>query len=264
LVTLSAAVLAGRRRPSPAEERRFFEKLRMPNGTWKTTYPHRLDDLNAALLSHLPRDRRLDAMDVGISSGVSTLEWVEQLQDAGVDCRIVAGDLGTRARLASWGDSVAIVFDGSGRRPLLLEVGGLAVPVFSARRSVRLVRSLLEPALRPVGRRARRLWLVVPGLRERPEVELVEDDVTVPGHLEGAFDVVRAANLVQRSYFDDATLRLILANLRSRLRPGGLLALCQSIDDGNHATIFRLDGDHFSAIASLGDGVGVGDLVLSL
>jgi SAM-dependent methyltransferase len=236
----------------------------MPNGTWKTTYPHRLDDLNAALLTALPRGQRLSAMDVGISSGVSTLEWIEQLQDAGIDCRMVAGDLGMRARLANWGNSVAVVFDGSGRRPLLLEIGGVAVPVFSERRSVGLVRPLLGWALRVVGRRARPVSMVVPGLRDRSEVELVEDDVTVPGHLKGAFDVVRAANLVQRSYFDDATLRLILANLRSRLRPGGLLALCQSIDDGNHATIFRLDGDHFTAIASLGDGVGVSDLVLSL
>lgn len=236
----------------------------MPNGTWKTTFPHRLDDLNAALLDLLPRDRRVDAMDVGISSGISTLEWIEQLRDAGVDCRMVAGDLDLGARLARWGDSAAVVFDGSGRRPLLLEVAGMAVPLRSARRSVRLVRPPLEFLLRPVGRRARQTWMVGPGLRERPEVRLVEDDITVPGRFEGVFDVIRAANLVQRSYFNDATLRLIVANLRGRLRPGGLLALCQSVDDGNQATIFRLDGDHFSAIASLGDGVGVSDLVLSL
>lgn len=236
----------------------------MPNGTWKTTFPHRLDDLNAALLDFLPRDLPVDAMDVGISSGISTLEWVGQLRAAGVDCRMVAGDLDLAARLASWGDSVAVVFDGSGRRPLLLEVGALAVPLRSARRSVRLSRPVLELLLRPVGRRARRSWMVGAGLRERPDVRLVEDDITVPGRYEGAFDVVRAANLVQRSYFDDPTLRLIVENLRRRLRPDGLLVLCQSVDDGNHATIFRLDGDHFSAIASLGDGVGVKDLVLSL
>lgn len=236
----------------------------MPNGTWKTTFPHRLDDLNAALLGLLPRGRPLDAMDVGISSGISTLEWVQQLEAAGVGCRMVAGDLDPGARLASWGDTVAIVFDGSGRRPLLLEVGGLALPLRSARRSVRLVRPGLEALLRPVGRRARQTWMVGPGLRERPDVRLVEDDITVPGAFEGAFDVLRAANLVQRSYFGDATLRLIVANLRARLRPGGLLALCQTVEERNHATIFRLDDAHFTAIASLGDGVGVADLVLSL
>jgi hypothetical protein len=261
---LATAVCGERAEPPPEIERRFFAKLRLPNGTWKTTYPNRLDDLNEQLLDHLPRDRELELMDAGVSSGVSTLEWSEQLQAAGVRHRLVAGDLHPDGRLFSLGDWLAILFDDGGGEPLLFELGPLSLPLRSDRRAVRLMRPLLTRALRLVEPRARPVQLVSPRLLGRPEIELVEDDVAAPGRFRERFDAVRVANLLQPSYFDAATIAGIAANLRERVRDGGLLVVCRTGGDGvNRATIFRRRGASLEVEASLNGGSEVEDLVLA-
>jgi chemotaxis methyl-accepting protein methylase len=123
----------------------------------------------------------------------------------------------------------------------------------------------LTPLLRVFGRRARPVSLVSPRLRRRAEIEIVEDDITVPGRFPAGFDVIRVANLVQRAYFDEPTLRTIVVNLRERLRDGGLLVICRTTEAGvNDATIFRRTGGRFTAEASLNGGAEVRDLVLAL
>lgn len=250
--------------PSPETERRFFAKVRVPNGTWKTTYRNRLDDLNRELIELLPRGRVVEAMDIAVSSGVSTVEWSEQMEAGGVRHRLVAGDLDPDARLLSAGP-LAVLYDAAGRVPLLLELGPLALPLYSDRRPVRLARPLLAAVLRAVAGRARPVSLVSPMLRDRAGVEVVRDDLTVPGRFPGRFDVVRAANLVQVGYFDEATLRRMAVNLRDRLVDGGLLAICRTGEDEvNRATIFRRAGDRFTVAAELNGGSEVRDLVLAL
>lgn len=261
---LATAVCGEGAEPSPETERRFFAKLRLPNGTWKTTYPNRLDDLNEQLLEHLPRDRELELMDAGVSSGVSTVEWSEQLQANGISHRLIAGDLHPDGRLFALGGWLAVLFDGEGREPLLLELGPLSLPLRSDRRLVRLLRPLLARALRTLAPRARPVPLVSPRLLRRPQIELVADDVTVPGCFRGRFDAVRVANLLQPSYFDPATISAIAANMRERLREGGLLVVCRTGEDGvNRATIFRRRGANLETEASLGGGSEVEDLVLA-
>jgi hypothetical protein len=261
---LAPAVCGERAEPSQELERRFFAKLRLPNGTWKTTYPNRLDDLNERLLDHLPVGRVLELMDAGVSSGVSTVEWSDQLLANGVAHRLLAGDLYPSGRLFSRG-WLAALFDDSGREPLLLELGPLSLPLRSDRPLVRLLRPVLSLALRGLGRWARPVPLVSPRLLRRPEIELVGDDVTVAGRFPQRFDVVRVANLLQPSYFDPATIGRIAANLHERLREGGLLVVCRTGEDGvNRATIFRRRGEGFTPEASLNGGSEVEDLVLAL
>lgn len=276
---LAHALLDQEAAATPEVEKRFFSKVRLPNGTWKTTYPDRLDDLNERLLEFLPQGRDLQLMDVAVSSGISTAEWSAQLSANGIRHRIVAGDLVTDGWLTSSGAWFALLCDDRNLEPLLLEVGPISLPVRSERRSVRAARPLLVPLLRGIASLARRrdargresrllaygpISLVVAEARERAEIEVTQDDVTVPGRFHDRFDVVRAANLVQRAYFDEETLTLVIANLRDRVRVGGLLVLCQTVDGhGNQATIFLRESNQFVAVGSLGDGVEVRDLVLA-
>jgi hypothetical protein len=278
---LALAVCGEGADPSREAERRFFGKLLLPNGTWKTTYPNRLDDLNERLLEFLPRGRGLELMDVAVSSGVSTLEWSDQLRANGVRHKLVAGDLYPDGWLTSWGNWFAVLFDGGNREPLLFEVGPLSLPMLADGRLVGRARPALVPLLRAVAGRARRVdagaaaphrglvqrpvSLVSPELLRRPEIELVHDDVTAAGSFAGRFDAIRVANLVQPAYFDQRTLGEIAVNLRDRLRDGGLLAICRTTEDGvNKATIFRRCGNHFSSDASLNGGSEVAELVLAL
>src|SRR5690348_7656075 len=85
-------------------ERKFFRCVVLPNGTYKTTNASRLDDLNKFALPLIQRkpwatgfagasNEPIKIMDVGVSSGVSTLEWYQQLKNGGVDCDITATDI---------------------------------------------------------------------------------------------------------------------------------------------------------------------------
>jgi len=278
------ALYAGDGRSNPEVERLFFSRLRLPNGTYKLTYRRRLDDVNDAMLALLPRDRGLDIMDVAVSSGVSTIEWSDQLLANGIQHRLVAGDVMVEAWLTSWGGTVALLFDNTEREPLLLEVGPVSVPVRSDRWLARKTRPILFPLLRAVAhmgrvasdaeqRRANRArgWayrqvsLVTPELQLRNEIELIEDDISTPGRFAESFDVIRAANLVQRVYFDDDALRCILRNLRDRLRNGGLLVICRTMPSGiNHMSVFRRRGPRLVNVAARNGGVEISELVLAL
>jgi hypothetical protein len=267
---------------TPEIERRLLTKLRLPNGTYKTTYQHRLDDINETLLAFLPSDRSLNIMDVGVSSGQSTVEWSDHLHEHGFPHRLVAGDLATEAWVIHWGAWLGVLFDRGGRDPLLLSVGPMILPLRSDRWLAKLARPLLFPILRAVAAVARRaraatsvspgngltyrpVPLVTPELGRRPVIELVQDDITLPGRFPLAFDVIRVANLVQRAYFDDGTLRTIVVNLRDRLRNGGLLVIGRTTEDGvNHATIFRRAGDRLVSEVLINGGTEVSDIVAAL
>jgi hypothetical protein len=269
---------------TPELERRFFTKVRLPNGAYKTTYRRRLDDLNEMLLEFLPRDRSLTAMDVAISSGISTVEWSDHLKAHDFRYEMVGGDLITDAWLTSWGNSLALLFDSNRRDPLLLEVGPLVVPVHSDRWLARVVRPMLFPFLRaiagtgqilgsaapmapPVPRRwvHRSIPLISPALHQQAEIKIVQDDILISGRFLERFDVIRVANLLLRTYFDDEVLTRMVRNLRDRLRNGGILAICRTMEDGtNNATLFRRRGDRLISEASLNGGSEISELVLAL
>jgi hypothetical protein len=77
---------------------------------------------------------------------------------------------------------------------------------------------------------------------------------------------VRAANILNRAYFDAATLERMLTNLRGRLRPDGLLIVCRTSDAGiNNASVFTLEEDgSFRTLATLNEGSEVAGIVTSM
>jgi hypothetical protein len=124
------------------------------------------------------------------------------------------------------------------------------------------------------GATCRPILLVSPRLIEDDRVELIEDDILNNREIRGAYHVVRAANILNRSYFDEPDLIAILDNLRRRLVAGGLLVVCSTTEpDGegrpagerNHGTVFALRPDGRLEVAGrLGDGSSVEPLALGL
>jgi hypothetical protein len=270
-----------------ALEQRFFQSVLLPNGTRKTTNHRRLDDLNELVQRFLPASRPLDVMDVAVSSGVSTVEWLESMERAGIECRMTAGDATADAFLVSMGPGLRALVDRHGH-PLQYEVAARAlasplrkrhmpkylVPVWYMRVALRV---LVAPALQAAARleeggrlgiRWRPLKLVSPTLRRhRPNrIDVVEDDILVNRDYRECFHVVRAANILNRGYFDDGTLTAMLMNLRNRLRKGGLLIVCRTNDQNvNNGTVFELDANgRLHALARLNAGSEVEELASGL
>ncbi len=269
-----------------AIEDSFFRRLRLPGGVTKRTRRGRLADLDALVAEHLPRGGRLEVMDVAVSSGVTTLDWAASLRRAGFDFRLVAGDATPGSWLLSLGKRIEVLVDGAGR-PLQYDLFGRAVPSAApgplallpwlGRTLTRLalawdgnLRRSLAAGREVRGRRpirSQRVALVVPELLADPAIELVEDDLLVlsADPYAGRFDAVRAANLLNRGYFDEEALRRMVARLTARLKPQGLLAVCRTEEDGtNHATVFRQGEAGLTPLARLGHGSEVEELAVLL
>lgn len=239
--------------PDPDAEFRLFTRIRLPSGVLKTTQARRLDDLNELALRVLPDDRPLELMDVATSTAITTVEWSEQLAAAGVDHHIVAGDTHIDAVWVSVPLVGEVLSDRNGN-VLLAEVLGRAVdPSGATTRS-----ALVLPVLRAAARRlpGRSVELVSSRVRECAAIELVEDDIfVVRPELRGRFHAVRAANILNEGYFDDAQLRSAIATLRERLRPGGLLIVCRTHEDGsNHGSVFRPEREGWAVVERIGGG----------
>ena len=261
-----------------AIERAFFGSIRQKNGTYKLTYDNRLDDLNEAVAALLPPARPLRVMDVAVSSGISTLEWSRSLDRLGVEHAITAGDVNVNAHLVPVGPRLHVLVDGSGH-PLQYEIFGRSVPNPPARRTLPLYGPwiwLIRAALRRSnGKKGRRtVPLVSPRLIEDGRIEVVEDDVLQNDSIRGRYHVVRAANVLNRDYFDERALARIVANLRGRLVEGGLLVICTTTGDRyrggptsptNDGTIFALRGSgRLEVVGRVGSGSVLEGLVLGL
>jgi hypothetical protein len=257
-------------------EHSFFRAVRLANGTFKTTRAERLCDLNRLVEQHLPLRRPLTIKDVAVSSGVSTVEWSEQLRGRGIEHRMTATDLTISALLVSFTDQLRILFDGGGT---ILQIDIADYPVYP-RLSGRLDRLLAGVPSKLAGRFAarqlamcihrrpdsissfaRQLELVTPRLRQLG-IEVKEEDLTDPNISERRWDVVRAANILNRGYFGSEVLRQMLEGLTSSLEVGGVLAVCRTEQNGNnHGSVWRLQPDRsLELLGRVGRGSEIEDL----
>jgi len=252
-----------------AIEKAFFARVRLPNKTFKTTCTRRLDDLNQLCDPFLAAfgPRLLRVMDIGASSGISTAEWAEHIAARGLRACVVGTDKLLEAELISIFPGVDLLLD-DGRNILHADVWGRGCPPGSTwgkdiyamplRFLARIAVSLLYERLRK-----QKVPLVSRNLNGNIKMEA--DDVLSPNPPEYicAFDVVRAANILNRGYFDDHVLRKLVATLRQRLKPGGLFVVCRTdVDTGrNNGTIFQLREAGFVALRRLNQGSEIEHLV---
>jgi hypothetical protein len=239
---------------TPAEElvaleRNFFRSICLPNGTHKTTSPSRLHDVDQVLGECLPVGAPIHLLDVGISSGVTTLELLDSIESQGHEVTGVGVDIRLHAYLKSW-FGLDILHDADGH---VLQV---ATPFFAKGRPdhplltarSRALQVFLNSVERHVVRRwlrsleaSTRITLVSPRILHRRGFRIVEQDIAKPiPEWAESYDVVRAANILNRSYFAPEVLARMVANLAACLRAGGLLVVCRTKEDGtNDGTIFR-------------------------
>lgn len=269
-------------------EEKFFSSIKLKNGTYKLTYRNRLDDLNDFVNELLPPFRPLKIMDVAVSSGITTAEWISSLERGGIECQMVAGDSVANAFLISVGKNFHALVDSTGHQ-LQLDIWGRAISTPIGGQNLMLyllpilliktVSLLLFPKLRRAcsenktarqvsfcGITCRRLELVSPSLKKHADVAIIEDDILVNKSFKRCFHVVRAANILHRSYFSDSVLSAMVVNLRDRLMANGLLIICRTNDCGvNNGTVFVLtESGKLEVLARLNDGDEIEDLVLGL
>lgn len=267
-----------------ALERQFFARVALTNGTFKTTYPNRLDDINEAFSPHLVRlaDRPIRIMDVGASNGISTIEWYAHLSRLGVDCDMTGSDLTIYVSLVTFRftSKVAALLDRNGNI-VHFDLFGIGYPRQPSRKVLRpnTLRTLAAKALfsaatmldsnPPPGKagpttprcgwllKYQPIALLSRSFASNDRVRMIEDDLLAENDmkLRQAFDVVRAANILNLVYFPVDIIGRMLATLKQRLKQGGLLIIVRTQPSGtNNASIFRLSGNRFVEVDRFGDG----------
>jgi hypothetical protein len=261
---------------TPRKEKQFFSSIRLGNGVFKTTGDRRLDDLNALVIEQLKRCemKPREVLDVGASSGITSVEWIDCLSNAGFDAKLVASDVALFGRLVSLSSSHQLLLDRSGTILQHVIFGRPLRPWARRLDTVTgywLVRRLLNARARAKiagAESGEQVMLVSSRARNHPRVSFVEDDVLdgVPGELERRFDVIRAANVLNLDYFAETDLRRAVANVKARMsRPNSMLIVARTLQDGsNHGSIFRLKASNdFELLARVGEGSEIEHIVMA-
>jgi len=245
-----------------AVEERFFSRLRMRNGTYKTTSSARMPEIDRYCADLPGTDGALRLLDIGMSSGVTSLELLLAFDAAHRRVELTGADLVIAGRLLCAGP-VEVLLDSSGY-VLQVAVGQHARGRPHAARAS-LLRWMLDVAMKSCGSIAALLStktvavpLVSAVLPSRADARFCEADIFVLNpEWRGNFWLVRAANVLNRDYFSEAQLRLGLQNLEQYVSRNGYLLLNRThdTDRSNHGSLLqRLDDGSFVVAHRFGDG----------
>lgn len=265
---------------TPEMEETFFTSLMTGNKTYKTTFHARFADINRDLVDELRsgRMRASRVLDIGISSGISTLELYEDLQLREHAAEVVGTDILVDALLMRVYPGCDVMVDASGF-PLRFDVFGRGMAPWVRQTDYRtglfLVRKLTNVALTREARRilsgtrdarVERIELVTPRLLAHDGIVVCADDISQYNPaFASRFDFVRAANVLNEGYFPQSVLRTMMGNIKKYLNGSGssLLVVRTHEDRVNHGTWFRLGETHqFEVGRRFGAGSEIENLVL--
>lgn len=268
---------------NPTEEQiRVFEDisvtLQAANGTYRTTYPNRFEDVDAASLKVLrelfPAAAPLRMEDRAVSHGLTSYELAGKVFPVYPAATIEASDLLLELlELTTAGGDIFITeIDGTPlqyiRPPFVV---GMHHP-----------ESWKNPYLRLVAARARKRFRSLelpPDWMDHPEsdrfrvrrIPYIHPKAAALARLDSRLrfcrrsvfersptpcGVVRTMNIFNRGYFSDDQLREGFRAIFDSLSPGGIWVAGRSLleDLTNHATILRRAGNGWEAIARVGTG----------
>jgi hypothetical protein len=269
-LTIREALLTAPESTSDAVDVSYFKKIRLSNGVYRTTTCRRLDDVNAAALPFISAHHSPRILDVAASSGVSSAEWSVALFEAGVDHELHVADLVMWALWARWMGMKFLYEPGSVPHLLQVDLAGIAFPNSSGsfwHTCVFRILNLIMPH-RFLVRSSQQVMFVGPAIRRHAagnkRISFHRFDIfETPLYLDGPqYQVIRAANILNKAYFSDDELLGGLRNLLSLLDEGGVLIMARTHDNGsNHASVYVRSQSGLKRAAVIGDGYEADELL---
>lgn len=240
---------------TPDIEDDFFSSIKLSNETFKTTDVNRFDALNEELMRLVIASGSAIArvLDVGVSSGVTTIALLHALRGVGFSPEVTATDLAIGAHIVPLRPACRVLVDEEGF-PLQYELFGTVVQPWRRRldffNGMIAVRWLVNRVCAPRAKQALRqgqgissVKLISPRLLGDPLAKVMSDDVLKRNpSLVAKYDFVRAANILNLDYFDERQLRSAIDNLKSYMAgSGALLLILRTLRPrDHHGTLFQL------------------------
>jgi len=240
---------------------RAYRQISIGNGITKQTAPARFADLDEVVCRLVGASSRLRVHDVGVSSGITSLELHTRLA-AIRELHFFVSDRFARFRVTRSAYGVLI-------RDANDEVlCGYAGPIYcdpATPRKYVISQLAYRQLLRAPVIEETTLLLFDPGLMaliDSGEVSFIDFDVLATAATAQKFDFVRCMNLLNLSYFTEPQIRQGIVNLASTLAPGAWLQIGRTHTDGsNHATFYVNDDGILRVVDRMGDGSEIEHLV---
>ena len=257
-------------------------RFALANGTYKTTYASRFPEFDRNTLRIIrqvfPAPERLEVHDLAVSDGRTSVEFFGALsEEYGDRVRFRASDSDPRVFvLRHPGARTRAVVDADGN---LLQI--VSPPfVFNVPKSEsrllyplnhllrwRLNETSVRRLLRDPNAERRAVELVHPSCARLsasdPRFELVRHDIAQPAY--AVFDVVRAMNILNPSYFERAAMERISGLLCESVAPGGLLVTGSNLEPGStvEGSVFLKEGSGMRELWAAGQGSTARELILA-
>ena len=240
----------------------LYKSFYVHNGTSKETRQGRFAGVDEKTLSFLKRDSMNLIHDVGVSSGITSLDLYDRLTAAGYPFALFVSD--QFARFYWTGKTIRRIYDQNRvlARAYILSLvvdGKLHWKHFISRYSYQLVKMLPNhnQAVGEVILYDRRLRTLI----EEGLVSEIEYDI-FSGSGATQFDLVRCMNVLNRCYFSASQISRACDNLKKSLREGGILQVGRTNPEGvNNVSFFRKDKDRLCWIEDVNQGSEIKELV---
>jgi hypothetical protein len=236
--------------------RRFFRNILNSNGSWKTTRRSRHGTMDERLIRAIDTRglRPKVVMDIGVASGVTTVDLMNSLKRAGHDVSMIATDRTIDGYVARLHPDLDVLVEPNGH-VLKVELFGLEFSPWYSKSDYLSGLFVLKAILRryvnwrversdarfPIGKESVP-WsskglavegpfsMITPELKGRTDVVILEDDILAPPPpgMVGVADVVRLAHVIRPDRFSPDEIERIAVNVRSRCRDDALVLVCRS------------------------------------
>lgn len=266
--------------PSEGQIRAFEDisiTLRTSNGTFRTTFRQRFQDVDAAAMRWMERfyapESELEIQDRAVSTGLTSWEWAGRVFQKFPRCRFEASDILIELiELSRRGEAYILEPNG---RPLQYVKPPFAVSLahpeprryplnrlvaFRARRrfaKLDLGQDWIETATER-GWRVRRISCVHPRAREfgRRNASFQFRLRSVFDQTSGTCDVLRTMNIFNRSYFLTEDLARGADAAFQSLRPGGIWIVGRTSEEDfrNHVSLLRRAEHGWELLEKIGSG----------
>jgi SAM-dependent methyltransferase len=248
-----------------------FEKLITSirvGGTWKSTRANRHLLTDEMIGCEVRGRRQVSLLDIGASSGVTSLELIRKLDsqlhsyyvsDIGFDIRVIKSGKYSHFYPMSDDQCIMSVSDNfvfyCQKFAKFFPLGNIANLVVSQAPDITRTEceklSLIHPDLHTL-------------LEKDSRIRLAIHDVLNPWHGKSV-DLVKIANVLNRSYFSDSQINIALRNLSRALNVNGVLVVTDN-RDLERVSLFRKNSDasSYMLLKSVNGGTDIEDLILRL
>ena len=250
-----------------------FTYFRLYNKTFRTTKVNRLDDVNVLANNYIPETRPLQVLDLAISSGITSVEWKNILDKDGIENNYLATDAtlyGTRVKL---GPLTLLFEEVNNKKQYLLQVDlfGYACPNASGSRWRNVICRVFSNLTKTCVFKGTQVYIIDPAAIKINESDnsfsLKQINLFEINHklTTSFFNVVRAAKILNKAYFDDVHIKHALNNIKDVMANNSLFIVVRThLDGSNHGAYYHLKNKKYQCVGVIGEGSEIHELIVSI